>query len=307
MHYYQHHLGDYSKDTGHLSVTEHGAYRLLLDHYYSTEAGLPSAIDKLCRIARAFSRPERDAVARVASEFFEERNGVLIQKRVDKELAEYRRLKEKNAANGALGGRPKKNPPETHSVSSGLRLGNPKHNPNESITGAVHDPVTKSHVLLEKEPKGAAAPSLPAKVVDKVESVREAPAAKPSRNGSGKALLRTEAAETSQRTTLPKDLDTAAFRSVWTEWCQWREKLAGQGKPWSRFAADNLLRQCCDNGEAWAIAELRQALASGWQGVQWDQRRNPGDVRSQPMLPLNAQPARPNAPVPGVNRWENKG
>jgi Protein of unknown function (DUF1376) len=40
MYYYQHHIGDYRKDTSHLSLIEHGIYRQLLDLYYITEKPL---------------------------------------------------------------------------------------------------------------------------------------------------------------------------------------------------------------------------------------------------------------------------
>ena len=60
MNYYERHLGDYAKDTGHLSMLEHGAYTLLLDRYYSTEEGIPA--DQVHRIARARTKEEKDAV-----------------------------------------------------------------------------------------------------------------------------------------------------------------------------------------------------------------------------------------------------
>ena len=37
MNYYKFNVGDYSAATRHLSMLEHGAYRLLLDVYYTTE------------------------------------------------------------------------------------------------------------------------------------------------------------------------------------------------------------------------------------------------------------------------------
>jgi uncharacterized protein YdaU (DUF1376 family) len=37
MNFYKHYLGDYARDTKGLSLIEHGAYRVLLDHNYATE------------------------------------------------------------------------------------------------------------------------------------------------------------------------------------------------------------------------------------------------------------------------------
>ena len=34
--WYSFYPGDYGRDTGHLSLIEHGAYRTLMDHYYAT-------------------------------------------------------------------------------------------------------------------------------------------------------------------------------------------------------------------------------------------------------------------------------
>ena len=41
MNYYQRHIGDYARDTGHLSLLEHGVYMVLLDYHYASEAGIP--------------------------------------------------------------------------------------------------------------------------------------------------------------------------------------------------------------------------------------------------------------------------
>ncbi len=125
MNYYPHHLGDYAKDTSHLSMTEHGAYRLLMDHYYATEHPLPADLVALCRIARASSKAEKAAVQTVSASFFSLKNGFLEHKRVNVEILAYRRLKQRNIENGRFGGRPRKNPVGSQSVSSGFDLGNP--------------------------------------------------------------------------------------------------------------------------------------------------------------------------------------
>lgn len=70
MNYYPHHIGDYAKDTAHLTLLQHGAYRLLLDHVYATEKPLPSAKAELYRICRAATKADRDAVDYVVGKFF---------------------------------------------------------------------------------------------------------------------------------------------------------------------------------------------------------------------------------------------
>lgn len=90
MNYYEHHLGDYFKDAGHLSMIEHGAYRLLLDAYYIREAPLPAEIKECCKLARASYKPERDAVAYVLREFFKLRADGWHQDRADREIERYK-------------------------------------------------------------------------------------------------------------------------------------------------------------------------------------------------------------------------
>lgn len=71
MNFYKHYIGDFQRDTGHLSLTERGAYRSLLDHHYATERPLPKDMTQLCRIVGAVSKSDRDAVKRVLEEFWQ--------------------------------------------------------------------------------------------------------------------------------------------------------------------------------------------------------------------------------------------
>lgn len=89
MNYYEHHLGDYVRDTAHLSMLEDGAYRRLMDAYYIREQPLPPALKDCCRLARAQSRQERDAVDAVLKEFFFQSPEGWRHKRCDEEIARY--------------------------------------------------------------------------------------------------------------------------------------------------------------------------------------------------------------------------
>lgn len=95
MNYYEHHLGDYAKDAAHLSLIEDGAYRRLLDAYYTREAPLPGDVRQCCKLARANARPERDAVKYVLDEFFDLREDGYHQNRADAEIARFQAKSEK--------------------------------------------------------------------------------------------------------------------------------------------------------------------------------------------------------------------
>ena len=91
MHKYFRQIGDYAKDTRHLSLLEHGAYSIMLDISYATERPLPDDLPALARLCCARTKEEREAVERVLREFFrQDENGAWIQKRVQKELDAYR-------------------------------------------------------------------------------------------------------------------------------------------------------------------------------------------------------------------------
>jgi uncharacterized protein YdaU (DUF1376 family) len=86
MHSYTRHLGDYAKDTKHLSLLEHGAYTVLMDWCYASERALPKDEGMLYRICGAFSKIEQAAVMSVLEEFFEATEDGWLQNRVEKEL-----------------------------------------------------------------------------------------------------------------------------------------------------------------------------------------------------------------------------
>ena len=135
MNYYKRHLGDYARDTGHLTALEHGIYTLLLDWYYINECPIPS--EKAKRIARG--NPEETQTVLV--EFFTLCDEGWRHARADREIAEYHDKAERNREAGKQGGRPRK----TQTVSNG----------NPDITLATsHKPLEK-----QKKPAQARAPS----------------------------------------------------------------------------------------------------------------------------------------------------
>lgn len=87
MNYYERHIGDYLKDTSHLSLLEHGVYTRLLDVYYTREGGIPA--DQAARLVGARSQEEREALEIVLREFFVLFEGFYKQTRCEREIARY--------------------------------------------------------------------------------------------------------------------------------------------------------------------------------------------------------------------------
>lgn len=85
MNFYKHYIGDFQRDTGHLSLTERGAYLSLIHHYYATEKPLPKEHSALCRIAGAVTKTEQQAVKAVMS-FFTPMESGLVHNRIEAEL-----------------------------------------------------------------------------------------------------------------------------------------------------------------------------------------------------------------------------
>lgn len=95
-------VADYLADTGHLSTTEHGAYMLLIMHYWQT-GGLPNDDCRLASIARAM--PEQWSSMRdVLSSFFDaDWRHARIESELEKSSAAY----ERRAKAGQKGGNAK--------------------------------------------------------------------------------------------------------------------------------------------------------------------------------------------------------
>ena len=138
MNYYNFHIGDYRRDTTHLSMLEHGAYRQLLDMYYLNETPIPTETQVVIRRLSARSQDEVNAVEIVLKEFFIETPDGYVHKRCDADIAQYQAKADINKVNGKLGGRPKK----TQVVIDGLII-ETKVEPKITLTNN-QEPITNN-------------------------------------------------------------------------------------------------------------------------------------------------------------------
>jgi uncharacterized protein YdaU (DUF1376 family) len=77
--------GDYTKKTQHLSTLEHGAYLLLIAHYWNTGEPIPNNQDTLRRITRTTSK-QWNQIAKTMLGFFAIDGDFLVHERVESEL-----------------------------------------------------------------------------------------------------------------------------------------------------------------------------------------------------------------------------
>lgn len=143
MNYYSFHIGDYRRDTTHLSLLEHGVYRQLLDMYYLSEERIPEETEVVYRRLCARTDEEKKAVDTVLEEFFQRENG-WIHKRCEHDISEYHDKVNRARINGKLGGRP----PKTKEVIS--------RNPKQTDLKANHKPLTINQEPIEKNKDTAA-------------------------------------------------------------------------------------------------------------------------------------------------------
>lgn len=84
MNFYLRHIGDYVKDTYHLSLVEHGVFTLLLDRFYGSEK--PITRQQAFEICRPMTKIEKKAVDRVLTDFFIDTKEGYINRRALREI-----------------------------------------------------------------------------------------------------------------------------------------------------------------------------------------------------------------------------
>lgn len=139
MHYYQHNIGDYRKDTSHLTLLEHGIYRQLLDSYYLDEIPLCNDLAKLMRSHSVRNADEQQALQNVLTDFFELTEVGYIHKRCDDVIAQYHGKSDKaRASANARWGNKNKASKKTQSESNANAM------PTQSEGNANHKPITNN-------------------------------------------------------------------------------------------------------------------------------------------------------------------
>lgn len=156
MHYYKFNIADWALHTSHLSLVEEAVYFRLINHYYDTEQPIPLETQSVIRRLRMGN--ESVIAESILSEFFVETEKGFIHNRCEALLKEYRKTSKKNKANGAKGGRPKKDTGSSVSQvePTGLIMETqvePKHNPNQELLTTNHKPLTTIKKTTPDKPK----------------------------------------------------------------------------------------------------------------------------------------------------------
>ena len=143
MHYYTFNIGDFMKDSAHLTLEEEGIYRRLIDLYYTTEKPISLDIKSVSRSIRA--RGSEDAIASILEEFFSKTEKGFKQKRIEQELKKYREKSQK-AANSAKA-RWDKASKESERSTNAMRT--------HSEGNANHKPITNNHKPITNNNKAS--------------------------------------------------------------------------------------------------------------------------------------------------------
>lgn len=80
-------VSDYLAKTCHLTQGQHGAYFLLMLHYYGTGKPIPANAMQVHSICRCKTDAEKQSCDEIIQLFFKEKSGVYRHKRIDQELA----------------------------------------------------------------------------------------------------------------------------------------------------------------------------------------------------------------------------
>jgi len=143
MHYYQFNIGDYRRDTAHLSHLEHGIYRSLIDTYMLEESPLSGDMKELERKHLIRTANEKKALRNVLKDFFKFENSMFLHSRCDEDIISYRDKSLKASKSAKKRWEKDAKAMRTHSEGN-----------------ANHKPLTNNHKPITNIKKGFIKPSL---------------------------------------------------------------------------------------------------------------------------------------------------
>jgi len=143
MHYYQHHIGDFIKDTTHLDDHQLATYLRMLWSYYTSESPISGDFEDV-----AFAmRTDEKTVRLLMRHFFTETPDGWHHTRCDKEIAEYHSKAEK-ARNSANARWKNADAMRTHS----------ERNSSATVFDANQEPITNNHKPVKEKATVVATP-----------------------------------------------------------------------------------------------------------------------------------------------------
>lgn len=132
MNYFRFYVGDYLRDTPRLSITEHGAYSLMLGYYYADEKPLPADKQEIYTMTRAMTPADRKAIDKILERYFRLEGDGYHNARADHEIEVSKKARD----NGGKGGRP------VTGKQTGSRTGSETGSGTEKITGEQTGDIT---------------------------------------------------------------------------------------------------------------------------------------------------------------------
>jgi len=95
MHYYPFNVKDYTYDTQHLTLAEHGALRLLIDRIHLIEKPLDSDETNLFRLMRIEKDEDKEIVRRMLKEFFIKKKNGWTHMQSEADIRKYKNRSDK--------------------------------------------------------------------------------------------------------------------------------------------------------------------------------------------------------------------
>ena len=150
MHYYQHHIGDFIKDTNFLTNEEVGIYLKLIWLYYDTEKPLPN--DFFLLSMKTGTRDSEDSMTRlqgILDMFCVLQNDQWHHSRCDKEITEYHQFIESKSKAGKASAQRR-----LYTSPSGVEQVLNDRSTTVQLT-TNHKPLTNNQYIEPKSPKGS--------------------------------------------------------------------------------------------------------------------------------------------------------